>query len=391
MANIAIGQAKYGGKKKNNFRLQEGSNVYRILPPLGELAAEGIWAIYDSLHWGYKGGDGRMKPFKCPQKKNFKTKMVTVQCPECDKIAEKKAMLDDHVKRLEAGGASKEQIAEHVKPLTDWLFSHNLDKKWYLNVASPDGKIGRLAIPHKMYTQLQEIITDLVTKQGVDPIGVEGGVWFDLIRTGKGLQTTHRVTVVEQTEMVNGRPMRVYKPAPLTQEMLNRLGDEAYDLKNAVRTLDFNQISIIVGSNGDPDIVDSAFGGGEITESKAATVAARAAEAEEEPESFVSAMPTANALRAAPVAAAPAPVAAPTAAPAVDPAAAMKAAFEKQMAEMQAEFARKLAAAAQPAAAVPVVITTAPVAQTVTAPAPVAAPAAALSDDDFIKQFGFSK
>src|SRR4051812_43763333 len=88
--NVAIGTPQYGGKKKNNSRLVDGDNVYRILPPLFELASEGVWAVYECLHWGFKGSKG-MRPFRCIQKKDFKTKMVKVQCPECDQIAQRVA------------------------------------------------------------------------------------------------------------------------------------------------------------------------------------------------------------------------------------------------------------------------------------------------------------
>lgn len=390
-AGIAIGTPQYGGRRKNNFRLQDGSNVYRILPPLGELATEGVWAVYDSLHWGYKGSKG-MRPFKCIQKKDFKTKMIKVQCPECDKIAERQATYDDQMKALEAQGKSKEEAREYLKPLGDWLYSHNLDKKWYVNALAPDGKIGRLAIPHKMYVQLQEVIADLVSKQGVDPIGVDGGVWFDLIRTGKGNQTAHRVAVVEQVEVVNGRSMRVYKPAPLTQDVISRLSSEAYDLKNAVRVLSYDEIKSIVTSGGDPEVVDALFGSGEVRE--------RATEAptDDEPENGAVASTNA-AMRTIPAAPSePAPVAAPTpvTAAAEDPAAAMKAQFEAQMKAMQEEFARKLAAAttAAPAVATPVA-TPATTAAPTPGPTPTAstapAPATTMTDDDFISQFGFNK
>lgn len=367
--SMAIGTPQYGAKKKNNFRLQDGDNIFRILPPLGELAAEGIWAVYDSMHWGYKGSRG-MRPFKCIQKKDFKTKMIKVQCPECDKIAEKTALVEDHKKSLAAQGKSPEEIAESVKPLSDWLFSHNLDKKWYLNVLTQDGKIGRLAIPHKMYTQLQEVITDLVSKQGVDPIGVEGGLWFNLVRTGKGLQTTHRVAVVEQMETINGRAMRTYKPAPLTQEVLQRVGTEAYDLKNAVKSLSFDDIQLIVKSGGDPEIVDAIFGNGEVTRS-----AEQAAPADDEPDTGAVAS-----FKAAPVAAAPvaaAPVAPAPVAPAVVVAAPAVSEVDEEaalLAQLEAARAKKAAAKAAP------VMSAAP-----------AAPASGLSDDEFVKAYGFAK
>jgi hypothetical protein len=384
---LAIGTPQYGSKKKNNFRLAEGSNVYRILPPLGELAAEGVWAVYESMHWGYRGTKG-MRPFKCIQRKDFKTKMIKVQCPECDRIAEYVAKMEDRRKLLESQGMSKEQIDENLKPISDWLFSHNLDKKWYLNVLTPDGKIGRLAIPHKMYAQLQEVITDLVTKQNIDPIGVNGGVQFDLIRTGKGNQTQHRVAVVEIMETVNGRQMRAYKSAPLTDDVLARLSGEAYDLKNAVRTLTYDEIKRLVLSDGDPEIVDAVFSAGEMTAATAedpdngATASFQQstnALAVPPPSAFQStAAPAATLKTEAPaqqsVAASPSATVAeaPSRAPVIDP-------MQLIMAQMAALQAQLEAAKKATAPLVPPTATEQ------------GGKAADMTDEDFIKKYGFGK
>lgn len=371
MANsVAIGTPQYGGKKKQNFRLKEGDNVYRILPPLGELASLGTWAVYECVHWGYKGSKG-FRPFRCIKKTNRKTKMVIQACPECDKIADKKASLEDTEKRLQAEGKSKEAIKEFVKPLADWLFSHNLDKKWNVNALSPEDLIGKLGIPHKMFTQLQVVIEKLV-KEGMDPVGVENGVWFNLVRTGTGNQTTHTVTVVDMEETINGRKMRTYKPAPLTTEILGRLGTEAFDLKNTVASLSYDEILAIVSSGGDPDVVDSVFSNGEVKSNTTTNAATATVAEDDEPEE-----PTATAnVYTANVAIRPEPT------PVAQPAAIRTVLDVKSenpeneliaMKAKMAELQKQLALAKTPVK---------PEATPTTSPSTV-------SDEDFINQFGF--
>lgn len=366
--SIAIGTPQYGGKKKQNFRLVDGDNIYRILPPLGELAATGTWAIYESVHWGYKGSKG-FRPFKDIQKKNRKTKMVLQACPECDKIAEKAAALEDTKRRLQAEGKSEEAIKEFVKPLTDWLYSHNLDKKWNVNALTPDGKIGKLAIPHKMFTQLQVVIEKLV-KEGMNPVGVENGVWFNFVRTGSGRQTTHNVLVVETVENVNGRPMRSYKPAPLTDEVIARLPNEAFDLKNTVATLSYDEILAIVSSGGDPDVVDSVFSNGEVKSNTTnAATASQLPDEDDEPEDTV-----VNAVTST-----PAPKEIPKPEVKTSSVEAELAAAKAQMAELMKQLA-----ASQSKPVVAPQVTPTP------APTPSVNPSS-LSDEDFVNQFGFKK
>lgn len=255
---LAIGVPQYGSKRKNNWRITDGDNIYRILPPLGKLAASGGWAVFEALHWGYRGSKG-MRPFKCIFKKKFKSDMVLVQCPECSKIAEYKKLEEDAIEAKAGEGLTKEQIKEAVKPLSDWLFSHNLDKKWYVNAMKEDGSIGRLAMPHKMYQALQERIQKVINEDGIDPIAVDGGVYFVMTRTGKGVQTAFSVDVQYTQELVNGRKVKAVKPAPLTEEMLAKVAADAYDLSDSFRSLKYEEIKRLVDSGGDPDEVDHVF------------------------------------------------------------------------------------------------------------------------------------
>jgi hypothetical protein len=256
---IEIGTPQYGKKPtKNNWKIKDGDNIYRILPPLGKLAAQGVWAVFDSIHWGFKGTKFS-RPFKCIQRKN-KNKMVIVQCPECDKIAEYQLQLKQAQDEKKAEGFSEEKIKEFVKPLSDWLYNHNLDKKWYVNAVSQDGQIGRLAMPHKMYQALQQKIDKLRNEDGIEPIGADGGVWFVLNRTGKFNQTAFAVDVVMTTEdLGGGRKAKVIKPAPLTDELKSRLKAEAFDLSDNSRVLTYDEIKRVVESSYDPEEVDHVF------------------------------------------------------------------------------------------------------------------------------------
>jgi hypothetical protein len=373
---MAIGTPNYGGKKKNNWRIKEGSNIYRILPPLGKFANEGKWATFEKLHWGYKGSKG-MRPFSCIEVKDFKTKMVKVQCPECDLIAQKKSQLEQYTNKLKAEGKSEADIKDFVKPITDWLMAHNLDKKWYVNAMAADNQIGRLAIPHKSYEQLQLVLNDLTQKQGVDPIGVDGGVYFDFERTGSGNQTSHRVTVVQEAQKIdigNGKTATamVVKPAPLTADMIARLAAEAYDLKDSFRRLTFDEIKRLVTSNGDPDIVDSVFASPEAQNA----INNMNGVDNDEPESALPASLPAMTLPAAPMPVTSIQNLAPTPLPAPSPAATVApamlppqtpAAVDDTIAQLQAQLAALQAKAAP------------------------AATAKSMSDADFVAAFGFSK
>ena len=369
MTTQPIGSPSYGSVKSNHTtsRLKEGSNIYRILPPFGKLASDGRWAVYDSIHWGYKSSKG-IRTFRCIQKKDNKTKMIKQSCPECDLIAARKKDHDEQFKTLtETNKMSPDDAREFLKPLSGWLRDHNLDKKWYLNALSPAGEIVRLAIPHKMYQSLMEVIQELL-KMGVDPIAANKGVFLNFKRTGMGLNTVHRCTVEKETFMVDGQPAERIKLAPLTEETLNKMQQEGWDLSNMFRDLPDSEIQRLINGNGDTDVVDSVFANpGDADEPSPEELSAStmvvAPTPVAKPAPVVVAPP-------APVVAAPVVVAAP--APVVD-----------EMAALRAELAAMKAAAAKPA----------PVAAPVVVPEVVKPPVAKTekTNADFMAQFGPKK
>lgn len=256
--NNQIGKPVYGGNKKKYFKIKEGSNVYRLLPPFGTLAKEGKWAVYERVHWGYKGSNGS-RQFVCIQVKDVKTKMIKQACPECNKIADILSTYETKFKLLtETKGQSEAEAKEFLKPLSDWLFTHNCNKKWFVNAINTQGEIGRLEMPHKMFTALQNKIGELL-KRKIDPIAVDGGVYFDLQRTGTKGQTTHAVEIVTEEVDVDGEKLQKVKKAPLTQETIEKFKIEAHDLGGMFRQLTYNEIKRLVDSGGDTKVVDEVF------------------------------------------------------------------------------------------------------------------------------------
>ncbi|MHA1675946.1 MAG: hypothetical protein ACTSU6_02095, partial [Candidatus Njordarchaeales archaeon] len=77
---MKVGKTKYGGGKKV-FKLKDGDNVYRILPPLGKLADAGRYSQYYRVEWGYKNSKGQNRPFQDCRVVNRSNNMVEVESP----------------------------------------------------------------------------------------------------------------------------------------------------------------------------------------------------------------------------------------------------------------------------------------------------------------------
>jgi hypothetical protein len=263
-----IGKPVYGNQsnaKANaanaNWKIgDEGSHIYRVLPPFGTNAESGRWSQYEALHWGFALSNGKKRVFRCMQRKNRKTGMIDVECPMCTKIEEQKAVLEQKQKELKSSGKSKDQIKAILEPLNDWLQRYNVQKGHFVNALRRDGQIGRLFIKIKCKQSLDKTCKELVEKEGIDPIWAQEGVWLDFQRTGMDRDTTYNVVPAMEDIEVNGRRLKDICRAPLNEEIIERMKKEAWDLATYHKDLAYNEILMLVNSDGDPEIVDSVFG-----------------------------------------------------------------------------------------------------------------------------------
>ncbi len=223
------------------FDVKEGSNIFRPLPPFGELAGQGIWAVKTVTHWGYRSSDGRPKNFLCLGK----------DCPECALRAKIQDELD--------GAADGSEIIELCEK---FLFDHNLDIRHNLNVLSQDNKIGLLRLKTKMWQSFTVKRADL-KKFGIHPAHAEKGVWLDFHKTGKGSTGLFQVSPVNEETFENGSVVSKMKIQPLSPDIIKRMETEAFELNKLVRKLSAEEINLLVSSvtdlQYDPDVVDAVF------------------------------------------------------------------------------------------------------------------------------------
>jgi hypothetical protein len=356
-----FGQAKAGGGEfawKNHSISDKEPNVFRIAPPVKSLKTAGRWSVYDALHYGYtipnteNPDKPRHKPFRCIFKKNRANGLIEQDCPECNLLESKENEIKALVAAQVAQGKSPEEAEEFVKGAKRLLREHNLDKKHYVLAKNLAGEWGVLKLPIKakqaIDTLMEKYMKENDGRHALDP---SGGLWFEITRTGKGLQTTYTVAIA--MENLGGGNMR-YRSGVLTGldiEGIKKCPDLA--TLNDNKNLTYDQILALVRSNGDPAIAQQVFGASSRRAQPAATPAATPAPSPVTAAAAVAATPPP----------APAPVAA---APVVDQAA--------LIAQLQAQLAAAQAAAAAPASPAPVA---APVQAAPTPAAPTPAPAPA--------------
>jgi hypothetical protein len=263
---VVVGEPSFGGSNKPkrnwehaNWTIKPGQpNVYRVLPPFGSLSKTGKWAYYEAVIWGFKGTNGKQKPFRSILVKN--KGVVQQNDPVVSWVEKHQAQRNKALEQLKAEGKSKEQIEKALEPLTEFLNQFRVEKFYSLNVKRPDGTFGKLKVKIAAKKALDALFKRLIDEEGVNPVSMSEGVWVDFRKTGEGLQTQYTCDVVYDVETQNGRKVKMLRPASLTQEDIEKMKTESFDLALSFRTLSYDEMERLVASSADPEIVDAVFG-----------------------------------------------------------------------------------------------------------------------------------
>ena len=312
--------------KKNFFRIKDGDNFYRILPPFGSLAEKGAWLVYGQCHW-LRNAKQQARVIACIQDKDMKTKMVKTRCPICDEVERRK---EAAAKMIEEQKLTGEALAAAKKMQNDWEFQYGRNAGYYMNALNREGQIGRLEIKTKHKQALIPKIKEL-NEAGLDPVGM-GGVELNFFRSGTGRETSFAVEAA--VEKISAIEQRI-KVSPLTEELIKRMETEAFDMSDMFKVLDAATMKRIVDSDFNGEVVDAVLSTPKTTDVANAAADAEADAADDpsdvpayKPAGFVPTTPSAPPSQPAPApvqAAAPTPApapvqAAPVAAPAPTPA-----------------------------------------------------------------------
>lgn len=199
MSDDVFGNASYGGGyvKKEYRKLKDGESVYRIIPPLGYLRAKGIWSVFYNIHFGYKNSEGKMRIFDSPLVMNRKNKMVEVPDAALERIQKLKATFE------EAKKSGNKELIQKLDALVGQKGQFNLDKNHHMLAVDAQGNIVILKLRHKA-KQALDIEIDALRDQGIDPLSANDGRFFVFRRTGMGLDTTFKVSVLKEKLTVEG-------------------------------------------------------------------------------------------------------------------------------------------------------------------------------------------
>jgi hypothetical protein len=254
------------GNRTKNFKLEAGSNRFRIGPAYASCAASGRWNVSIQQHYGYRSAEdeqGKSFPrtFVCPRVVNRKTEIIEKPCAECDDTEVLSEKLELRQQKLVDDGKSEEEIDTILGPQKKYLKEHNLDKKHLVLAKNESNEWGVLWLPWKALEALLARRKKVLEEDGFDILSTKDGCWVDFIRAGEGFRnTTYACDIVTEVVVTeSGKKAKVAKQEALADADFDAIEATCPDLTTVGTHLTNEQIERLVESRGDTDIVDAVF------------------------------------------------------------------------------------------------------------------------------------
>jgi len=260
--------------KTEVLSFKAGDTVFRVLPPVFSCVQRNIWAAFYARHWVICN-DGTRLPVVCTKQYDQKTQKYLDTCVFC-RVDEPKRKLVDQTffslktkkEELESvkDTASEEELIvlqDEIEGLQDaYQVARSqyqpVERKFWSNVSTPEGEIKLCGMPKTVYEALAGrkekgdkyrsggLFKKLLENQELDAVGVNGGAWLVVNRTGSDqFNTEYSVAPLMEVEVteVNGKQRKVeyVKEAPLSDDQKVEVLAKAKDLNTV---FDYSKLSL---------------------------------------------------------------------------------------------------------------------------------------------------
>lgn len=221
-------------KDYKRFKLQDGANIYRILPPFGDAEVHKGYPFRKwSTAWLIDPQTGKLRPFATPQTEGK-------DCP----VRDYSDLLAKKLKEVEAKliqkGLNDDQIATKMEGLRKAQWQIRVNHTYAYNASNKEGEVGILEVKSTAHKGIKTLMMAYITEYSQDPTSLDSdtaenaGVWFNINKTGKNKDTTYTVTLNQAREKSSdGKVYKVDDRSPLAENIVDSYEDLGYDL-NAI-------------------------------------------------------------------------------------------------------------------------------------------------------------
>lgn len=238
MGKISINQDSLKSRRDwKRHQVQKGSNVFRILPPFGDVEVHNNYPYRKwSTAWLVDPKTGTRRPFASPLSDGGQ------ECP----VREYSDALNKYIDKLkstyEAKGMSEEKVKDKLKGLREIAWNIKVQHSYVYNASDKSGEVGLLELKSTAHAGIKKMMNTYIKEYGQDPTTLESdiednaGVWFLINKEGEGKMTEYKVDFNQIREKLpNGKVSKEDDRTPLSDNIIDNYSDLGYDL-NAVYT-----------------------------------------------------------------------------------------------------------------------------------------------------------
>ena len=245
MAKITINtEALKPQKNWIRHKVNAGDNVYRILPPYGDIEVhKNVPFKKWSVVWGLVDpASGRMRPINSPMNSDER------KCPVSeylDLLTQQIEMLKDQYR---AQGVQEDQIKEQLSFANRLLWEIKPKHVYAYNASDKSGAVGILEIKTTAHKAMKKKMMEYINIYSQDPTSLnsdqdDSGVWFNITREGERKETKYDVVFnVTREKDEQGRLISIDDRSPLATNIVNNYNDLGYNLHTLYKTPTYDEL-----------------------------------------------------------------------------------------------------------------------------------------------------
>lgn len=227
-------------KEYKRHKVNQGDNIYRILPPFGE-AANGYPYKAWTLSWLPDPATGRNRPYASTRSFGEKDCPIT----EYTKALETKyTQLSDTMK---SKGVDDATVRERLKGITKLLMNIKPKTSYFYNATNKAGEVGILELKKTAHDGIKKQMMQYITDYGQDPTSLnsdenDSGVWFKVRRDGELTNTEYSVLKNQTKQKIGGQLVFVDDRSELPQNIVDSYPSLGYDLTTLYKKVSYDEL-----------------------------------------------------------------------------------------------------------------------------------------------------
>jgi hypothetical protein len=226
-------------KKTVRHKVQDGSNIFRFLPPFGK-ESDGYPYRKWNVVWGLiDPNSGRARPFAS-------SSTYEGRCP-----------IYDYLDLLKTKVATMTNPADEAKVEALNKFISDLRPKtaYAYNASDKSGQIGVLELKATAHKKVISLMDKYIKDYNQDPTSLnseptDSGVWFNISKVGKGFDTSYDASKNQiMAKDASGVPVYKDDRSPLADSIVHNFDSLGYDLNNLYQKLTYEELKDILVAN----------------------------------------------------------------------------------------------------------------------------------------------